>query len=59
MKVFEFQCKIKFLKDVEYQNVYEKTKLLPLDLLTKFYEKFGFNEIYNEPEGNLMIKKYK
>jgi len=39
--------------------VYEKTKLLPLDLLVKFYEKFGFNEIYNEPEGNLMIKKYK
>ena len=24
MKVFEFQCKIKFLKDVKYQNVYEK-----------------------------------
>lgn len=27
MKVFEFQCKIKFLKDVEYQNVYEKNNL--------------------------------
>lgn len=44
MKVFEFQCKIKFLKDVEYQNVYEKTTYLLDSVLIKDEQYLKFHE---------------
>ena len=44
MKVFEFQCKIKFLKDIEYQNVYEKTTYLLDSVLVKDEQYLKFHE---------------
>ena len=44
MKVFEFQCKIKFLKDIEYQNVYEKTTYLLDGVLVKDEQYLKFHE---------------
>ena len=45
MKVFEFQCKIKFLKDVEYQNVYEKTTYLLDSVLIKDEQYWSYVKI--------------
>jgi len=59
LKICENNLKIEKILLFACPFIYEKTKVLPLSILSKFYNKFGFNIIYDDNDSYLMYKEIK